>query len=673
VTLFDPAGKKLVEVDNPVGAYQPERVSITTDASGGYMLELRPAQKDAGVGRYEVKIAELRMPTPQDQARVLAERAFSEGMTLERQGTGDSIKKALEKREEALRLFKAAGDRQWEGFTLHRLGITYYLLGENQKALDYYNQALPLSRAVSSRRGEVAALTNLGNVYQDIGDYQIAMDHFNQSLALNRASGDRRGEANTLNNLGNVYYLIKEKQKAMDHYNQSLALSRAGGDRRGEAWSLNSIGIFHQSLGDNQKALDYFNQSLPLRRAVGDRRGEAMSLTNIGEVYQSLSDNQKAMDYFKQALQLSQAVGHPTLEVKTLLGKAKVEAAQDKLFDARSTIESALNIIESIRTSVVSPELRSSYFEPAKKYYEFNIDLLMRLHKLRPGEGYDRAALQTAERARARSLLERLAEAHLKIRSGADPALVERERSLRRLLIAKTERQMRILNRKHTAEQAAEIANEIKALTAQYQDAESDIRAKSPRYAALTQPQPLNSQEIQRQTLDDRTLLLEYFLGDERSYLWVVSASWVKSYELPKRADIEETALLVKKLLTARATREEGESPKRRQARITGAEARYWPEAARLSRMILGPAISELSGKRLAIVPDGELQDVAFGALPTPQSSGAGANALNFGGGFNYWLTNQVGVRFEFRDHVTSAGGTTTNLIGLRGGVAFAF
>src|SRR5262245_28332562 len=59
VTLLDPAGKKLVEVDSPVGAYQPERVSITTDESGVYRPELRPAQKNAGVGRYEVKIAAI--------------------------------------------------------------------------------------------------------------------------------------------------------------------------------------------------------------------------------------------------------------------------------------------------------------------------------------------------------------------------------------------------------------------------------------------------------------------------------------------------------------------------------------------------------------------------------------------------------------------------------------
>jgi hypothetical protein len=54
-------------------------------------------------------------------------------------------------------------------------------------------------------------------------------------------------------------------------------------------------------------------------------------------------------------------------------------------------------------------------------------------------------------------------------------------------------------------------------------------------------------------------------------------------------------------------------------------------------------------------------------------ASGAGVNALNFGGGFNYWLSNKVGARFEFRDHVNSAGESTSHLYGFRGGVALAF
>jgi CHAT domain-containing protein/Tfp pilus assembly protein PilF len=784
VTLFDPAGKKLVEVNSRGGAYLPERLSIIVDTSGSYRLEVRPAQQDAPTGRYEVKVAELRMAIAQDQTRVTAERADAEGTVLERQGTAESLKKAAERREEALRLFKAAGDRQGEGTALHRLGYTYYLLGEYQKALDYYNRAIPvqrdvgdrsgegaalngigmvyyalgdrrkpldyfnqallikravgdltgegailnnlgaiyqtldenqkaldcydqrlqLSRALKDRRGEASTLNNVGIVYDKIGEKQKALEYFDQSIALHRAGGDRRGEANALTNVGAVYETLGERQKALDcynqalpirravgdrkgeattlhnigklygslgaeqraldYYNQSLALSRTIGDRDGESNTLNNLGIVYENLGERQKALEYhnqalllvralgkrggeattlsnigvvykklgemqkaleyYNQSLPLYRAVGDHRGEAIALNNIGSIYVSLGADQKAAEYLKQALTLSRVAGDRQVEAEVLLGVAGTEATQGKLFEALSTVESAVNIIESLRTKVISPELRSSYFKEAKNLYEFSINLLMRLHKLRPDEGHDRAALQTAERARARSLLERLAEARLEIRSGADPALVERERSLRRLLSAKTERQVRLLYGNHTDEQAEEIENEIKSLTEQYQDVEAEIMAKSPRYAALTQPRPLNCQEIQRQAPDDRTLLLEYFLSDERSYLWVVSASSVKSYELPKRADIEGASLRVKKLLTARATREEGEGPGRRRARIAAAEARYWPEAARLSRMILGPAMSELRGKRLAIVPDGELQDVAFGALPTPPAAVSG-------------------------------------------------
>ena len=529
--------------------------------------------------------------------------------------------KALDCYNRSLSLDRVVGSRRGLAITLNNIGSVYSAIGEPQKALDYYNQALPLLRAVGDRRSEAATLRHIGIVYDSLGAKQRALDCHSQALSLMRAVGDRRGEALALNNLASIYGSLGAKQRALDCHSQALSLLRIVGDRRGEATALNDIGLAYTSLNETQKALDYHNQALQLSRGVGDRKQEAQALNDLGSVYNSLGESQKALDCHSRALSLARAVGDGRSEAMGLLGIARIEAAEGKLVDAHSTAESALNIIESLRTKVISPELRSSYFEEAKNYYEFSIDLIMRLHKLHPDEGYDRAALQTAERARARSLLERLAEARLLIRSGADPVLLERALSLRQLLSAKTERQMRLLNGKHTDEQAAEVANEIKALMAQYQDVEAEIRSKSPRYAALTQPQPLNSEEIQRQALDDRTLLLEYFLGDERSYLWVVSASSVKSYELPKRAEIEEAAHRIKKLITARATREEGEGPERRRARITESEARYWPEAARLSRMILGPAMSELKGKRLAIVPDGELQDVAFGALPIPTAS----------------------------------------------------
>jgi len=48
-----------------------------------------------------------------------------------------------------------------------------------------------------------------------------------------------------------------------------------------------------------------------------------------------------------------------------------------------------------------------------------------------------------------------------------------------------------LLNDKHTEQQAAEAEKEINSLSLEYSEVETEIRAKSPSYASLTQPQPL--------------------------------------------------------------------------------------------------------------------------------------------------------------------------------------
>ena len=103
---------------------------------------------------------------------------------------------------------------------------------------------------------------------------------------------------------------------------------------------------------------------------------------------------------------------------------------RDDLVEARTRIEAALDIIESLRTKIASQELRASYFASAQQYFETYIDLLMQLHNRQPNGGHDGRALQASERARARSLLEMLTEAAAHIREGVDPDLLERERTV---------------------------------------------------------------------------------------------------------------------------------------------------------------------------------------------------------------------------------------------------
>ena len=216
------------------------------------------------------------------------------------------------------------------------------------------------------------------------------------------------------------------------------------------------------------------------------------------------------------------------------------------------------------------------------------------------------AAFQASERARARSLLATLTEARADIRQGVDPTILERERTLQQRLNARERLRVQLLSAKRTEDQVGAVESELNVILAEFQELEGQIRAHSPRYAALTQPVPLTPREIQQQVLDDDTLLLEYALGGERSFLWAVTPTSIASFELPKRAEIEAAARRAYELMTT--------------SNNAAAKAQAELAAARLGEMLLGPVADKLEKKRLLIVSDGALQYVPFGALPAPQS-----------------------------------------------------
>jgi hypothetical protein len=334
----------------------------------------------------------------------------------------------------------------------------------------------------------------------------------------------------------------------------------------------------------------------------------------------------KVLDYCAQSQALLHSIGDRQTEAVTLKHIAIGERNRGNLTAAQTAIESAIANVESVRTKVVSPEFRLSYFAGSQDYYEFYIDLLMLLHKQHPNDGYDGKALQANERVRARSLLETLKEANADIRQGVDAALLQRERETQRRLNARAQSQMRLLSQPHSDTQATAIAEEIEMLIKSLQQVEREIRQTSPHYSDLMQPRPLTLREIQTQVLDPDTLLLEYSLGEERSYVWVVTSSSITSHELPKRDEIETAARRFSDLLNARNTRVNGETNGQQASRIAQSDAEIPIAAASLSRMVLALVAGQLGNRRLMIVADDALHLVPFGALPVASGGASSTN-----------------------------------------------
>jgi len=345
---------------------------------------------------------------------------------------------------------------------------------------------------------------------------------------------------------------------------------------------LGYLGLYyHQSLGEKQRALEYYQQSLFLMRSMERRLGEAELLYRI----------------------------------------ARVHYDRGNLSAALQDIEASLKIIESMRSKITRDELRASFFANAQDYFAFYIDLLMRLDKERPADGYAAAALNASERARARVLLELLAEARKRTRHDADRTLFDRERQLRQALNEKAEYQTRLKAGDHTAEWAAEVEKEITTLQREHDEVRGRMRQRRLLNDALPQPATLSLREIQTEVVDADTILLEYALGDERSFLWAVTADSVTSYELPKRAEIDAAARKMYDLLTTRNQRKTGETVEQRRVRISAAEAEYEDAVQRLSEMVLSPFGAQLGTKRLLVVSDGALQYIPFAALIDPATA----------------------------------------------------
>jgi CHAT domain-containing protein/Tfp pilus assembly protein PilF len=502
--------------------------------------------------------------------------------------------KALEYYNQALRITREVKNRKREATTLNNIGLLYDKIGQPQKALEYYNQALIIRVEVEDKVGEATTLNNIGTAYSGISQLQKALEYYSQALSISKEVKDRGQEATTLNNMGEVYDKIGQPQKALEYYKQSLLIHKEVKDRIGEAITLNNIGYIYVSVSQPQKALEYYKQSLPISREVQNRNNEATTLNNMGQVYSGIGQRQKALEYISQSLPILKEVNNQDGEASILGNLAFLERSRGNLQAALIHIESAIKIIETVRTEIVNQNFRTSFFASKQDYYDLYIDVLMQLHKQQPSKDFNALALQASERARARGLIELISESKADIRQGVELNALEKRR-------------IELYSKTPTNSQLTSFEKEYDLLLSQYQNLETKIRSNSPRYAALTQPQPLTVAELKQQVLDDNTVLLEYFLGKDRSYLWAVTPSGMTSYELPKQPEIAAATQQFRKVVA---------NSNAQPSEITKA-------GIPLTKMLLAPVAKQLGQKRLLIVSNGALQYLPFAALPAPTGSQA--------------------------------------------------
>lgn len=654
VTLLAPDGKLITQVDSLNGRLGPEPVYVIAETTGLYRLEVVSLNKNVPPGKYEAKLVELRSATERDKAWLAARRVFEEAVALSVQNTPESTATAIKKFEEAFSLYGGFGDRNEQYTAMFTMGLTYRLRREWMGAFAPFERAFQIAKELGDDRGQAESLEAMADV-QITNDQGKALQFGNEALKKYQAIGDQKKQAFMLSWIADIHYLWGEEEKARDLYSQLLPMYRSLGDKTGEAFTLRSISSTYDveneaqksleyslkavaiwqslearkqeaveqstisndyaRLGERQKALDTAEKALSLGR--GDKETEAQVMVNVGTVYYKLGDIEHALALYNEGRSYFHNAGHARSEAITLRHIAIALRDLGRLNEARVNIEKSIALVEVLRDHAGSPELQSSFIATLFPFYELYIDILMRQHAVDPKAGHSVEALAFTEKVKARNLVDLLAQARVTLKPEVDADLIYRERTIAERLTVSLDALTALLKSKYTEAQKEEAQRKIDALESERRRVQAEIRERGSRYSAITKPKPLSIPEIQQQVLDGNTLLLEYRLGHDGSYLWAMTPGGVQSYRLPPRAEVEAQARRVYQLLIARQPAP-GTAVAQQRARETAADAQYQTQASILSKMLLGPVAAQLGTKRLLIVADGALEYLPFSALPTP-------------------------------------------------------
>ena len=612
LTAYNLNGEEFIITESPSGFFGNDLILVTAKEAGAYKIEVTPADPNAKSGKYSIVLKEIRPTVVQDFEINEASRkilTLAENATKAKyDGTVQGQRQAIVIWDEAIAVSKIKQDKVWEGIALVAQGLIYGQLGELQNALDAYLKSLEIWLEVKNKQYEGSAVNNIGIIYSDLGENEKAISYYEQAIKIQRESGDILSVGVYLNNIAHSYLMLGKYDKAEDFFRQSLEIKRTDTRIRGQrslAITLNNLGKSFVLKGNFNKGIDFLQQSLELRRKVEHHWGVANSLLNLGKAQWDFGQKDAGFKNLTEANLKSNELGDRRLEAESFYLLAVAENDLGNIGKAIENVSKGLEIIEQIRGELVGSQSRYTYFSTVQNYYELYTDLLVSNFEKTKDKSFIAKSLQISEQSRSRSLIELLQEAKINFKQRIPVELLEELKTSQDELNNKFNARQNLLNGTPKPEQIAAINEKIIELNTEIQSLQTRIRRENPKYSDLTEGKTITANEIQK-LLDDKTVLLEYKLGEKRSFLWIVSRNSIEIFNLPPRRRIEEKARRFYDLIV--------ENNKDNQDEMLDL-------SDELSSMLLSPAATRIKGKRIAIVADGVLQFMPFPALQNPNSA----------------------------------------------------
>lgn len=537
--------------------------------------------------------------------------------------------------DQALSLWRELGDLRGEAFTLTAEGHVRAFFLQLEPALKLHSDVQKIFEFIGDRQGEAVALNGMGYLYEVLNRPASAVSVYHQALEINKSLNNKSYLALTEFALARSYRLQKNFKEAERHYEESEKLCRKLNKTRIEAYIYGDLAKIKKEEGDTESALQKYNQTISFYKKIGDLRGQALVLAEIGDLYRQAENLDPAEKQYHATLELNRQIKDQAGISDMLYRLAEIEFKRENLQAALELINESISLSDEMREKLRSPVLRSSYGATNREKIELEIDILLERQQKTPQPQLIAETLEKVEASRARTLLELLAETRVEPRAASvDPELLKREKEIQSKLATRIDKEISLRYAATASSSAAassvdelkKTEREIESLTEEYGRIQTMIKSQDSRYEKLVAPAAASIADIQSALQSEPdTVYLSYFLGSRKSYVWVVSQTEVKVFELDKKSDLENSAGEVYGQLTARQ-KKSGESAAQWQERIKKADQEFCRDGARLSRQLFGQILPFITGKRLLVSLDGALEYIPLEALPAPAQISSSAS-----------------------------------------------
>lgn len=530
------------------------------------------------------------------------EQLFIEAMKLAETDDRTAAGKRL---DEACSLWIQRGDRERAARARLQIGDLYRNDKRFDESLSQYHRTLLIEGLSPS----LLALTHdsIGQIYAELYQTELSFRSYTKALNLARLNKDYAVQAQVQLNLASLNYRTGYFEQALALAQSAVDSSSKVNDEKTAALSLGFLarmklksGRLEQGYKDLDRALALYkhhNDLPPQINTLCFLSGLSLSAQQVSLAREQAQSGLKlAEELARRATTNSQMLRANALRWPCWLALARVQRASQQREDALKSYFRAVTgtVVDWWMVYASTERSAIGFAEERQAPYRELVDLLVELG--RKDEAYD-----AYQFARIRTLSGFIRARRL-VGSRNDSDTDSKIRELSALIISL---RTRLLSSALNRQQRESLKREL----VEVEDDLAERRLQSelhPSGQRLVFSRPARLKQLQQQVLGDGESVVEFYLGEDRSFVWLITQDEVSFEILPGRTEIDaKVRRYVNELSTAPANLH-------LQLRVAKQQAL----ASELFTILFGKLANQLRpGSRLIVIPDGLLNHVPFESL----------------------------------------------------------